>query len=226
MRSVGVVHVYSARFHVRNPRGPERNRALTPWLQCPRQLRRLTPGRRQAPTSSSRIPTRDGPPCFAIWSSSAATTSSSRATATKPKPCFAGASSQCWSSRTSRCRDSTGSRCWPSCGGYRVPPGPPVIVVSSSKELSGAAWNLKERLGVTELLSADAGETEAQDTLSRVLPALGPAPPTQPRRPPSRTSAGSARRSTATCPMSRADFPWGSCWSRWSSASTSGFACT
>ena len=54
------------------------------------------------------------------------------------------------------------------------PAGPPVIVVSSSKELSGAAWNLKERLGVTELLSADAGETEAQDTLSRVLPALRP----------------------------------------------------
>ena len=54
------------------------------------------------------------------------------------------------------------------------PSGPPVIVVSSSKELSGAAWNLKERLGVTELLSADAGETEAQDTLSRVLPALRP----------------------------------------------------
>ncbi len=54
------------------------------------------------------------------------------------------------------------------------PIGPPVIVVSSSKELSGAAWNLKERLGVTELLSADAGETEAQDMLSRVLPALRP----------------------------------------------------
>ena len=52
------------------------------------------------------------------------------------------------------------------------PAGPPVIVVSSSKELSGAAWNLKERLGVTELLSADAGETEAHDTLSRVLPTL------------------------------------------------------
>ena len=52
------------------------------------------------------------------------------------------------------------------------PSGPPVVVVSSSKELSGAAWNLKERLGVTELLSADANETEAQDTLSRVLPAL------------------------------------------------------
>ena len=44
------------------------------------------------------------------------------------------------------------------------PAGPPVVVVSSSKELSGAAWNLKERLGVTELLSADASETEAQDT--------------------------------------------------------------
>ena len=30
---------------------------------------------------------------------------------------------------------------------------PPVLVISSSKELSGAAWNLKERLGVTELLA-------------------------------------------------------------------------
>ena len=54
------------------------------------------------------------------------------------------------------------------------PTGPPVIVVSSSKELSSAAWNIKERLGVTELLPADAGETEAQDTLSRVLPAMRP----------------------------------------------------
>jgi diguanylate cyclase (GGDEF)-like protein len=48
--------------------------------------------------------------------------------------------------------------------------GPPVVVVSSSKELSGAAWNLKERLGVTELLPADATEAQAEDTLSRVLP--------------------------------------------------------
>lgn len=54
------------------------------------------------------------------------------------------------------------------------PVGPPVIVVSSSKELSSAAWNLKERLGVTELLSADAAESEAQETLSRALPALRP----------------------------------------------------
>lgn len=52
------------------------------------------------------------------------------------------------------------------------PSGPPVVVVSSSKELSGAAWNLKERLGVTELLPADATESQAQDTLSRVLPAM------------------------------------------------------
>jgi diguanylate cyclase (GGDEF)-like protein len=48
--------------------------------------------------------------------------------------------------------------------------GPPVIVVSSSKELSGAAWNLKERLGVTELLPADASEAQAEDTIARVLP--------------------------------------------------------
>jgi diguanylate cyclase (GGDEF)-like protein len=49
---------------------------------------------------------------------------------------------------------------------------PPVIVVSSSKELSGAAWNLKERLGVTELLPADASEEQAAETLARVLPEL------------------------------------------------------
>jgi diguanylate cyclase (GGDEF)-like protein len=52
------------------------------------------------------------------------------------------------------------------------PEGPPVVVVSSSKELSGAAWNLKERLGVTELLDADASETDALETLHRALPSL------------------------------------------------------
>jgi diguanylate cyclase (GGDEF)-like protein len=51
--------------------------------------------------------------------------------------------------------------------------GPPVVVISSSRELSGAAWNLKERLGVTELLPADATEAQAQETLLRILPALG-----------------------------------------------------
>src|SRR5262245_50367725 len=50
--------------------------------------------------------------------------------------------------------------------------GPPVVVISSSKELSGAAWNLKERLGVTELLAADATEDDAFETLSRALPSL------------------------------------------------------
>lgn len=52
--------------------------------------------------------------------------------------------------------------------------GPPVIVVSSSKELSSAAWNLKERLGVTELLPSDATESQAQETLGRVLHGLWP----------------------------------------------------
>jgi diguanylate cyclase (GGDEF)-like protein len=50
--------------------------------------------------------------------------------------------------------------------------GPPVVVVSSSKELSGAAWNLKERLGVTEILAADADESQTLETLARALPAL------------------------------------------------------
>ncbi len=50
--------------------------------------------------------------------------------------------------------------------------GPPVVVVSSSKELSGAAWNLKERLGVTEILAADANESQAFETLTRALPTL------------------------------------------------------
>ena len=54
---------------------------------------------------------------------------------------------------------------------------PPVVVVSSSTELSGAAWNLKERLGVTELLGADATEEQAAETLARVLPGLRQAEP-------------------------------------------------
>lgn len=49
---------------------------------------------------------------------------------------------------------------------------PPVVVVSSSKELTSAAWNLKERLGVTELLPADATEAQAEETLARLLPGL------------------------------------------------------
>ena len=52
------------------------------------------------------------------------------------------------------------------------PTGPPVVVVSASKELSGAAWNLKERLGVTEILAADATESQALETLAVALPAL------------------------------------------------------
>ena len=49
---------------------------------------------------------------------------------------------------------------------------PPVLVVSSSKELSGAAWNLKERLGVTELLATDADEAAMRETLGRLLPGV------------------------------------------------------
>ncbi len=52
------------------------------------------------------------------------------------------------------------------------PSSPPVIVLSGSKELGSAAWNLKERLGVTELLPADATEAQALDTIGRVLPAV------------------------------------------------------
>jgi diguanylate cyclase (GGDEF)-like protein len=54
---------------------------------------------------------------------------------------------------------------------------PPVLVVSSSKELSGAAWNLKERLGVTELLAADADERTVAETLGRLIPSGGFAAP-------------------------------------------------
>jgi diguanylate cyclase (GGDEF)-like protein len=50
--------------------------------------------------------------------------------------------------------------------------GPPVVVISTSKELSGAAWNLKERLGVTELLPGDAAEDSIREAIGRVLPAL------------------------------------------------------
>jgi diguanylate cyclase (GGDEF)-like protein len=49
---------------------------------------------------------------------------------------------------------------------------PPVLVISSSKELSGAAWNLKERLGVTELLPSDADEAAIRETLGRLLPGV------------------------------------------------------
>ena len=106
--------------------------------------------------------------------------------------------------------------------------GPPVVVVSSSKELSGAAWNLKERLGVTETAvgrcQRDRGAGHAEP---RALPALRPGSPDNPvATRPSRTSAGSARRSIAICPMSRGASPSASCWSRWSSATTNGFACT
>jgi diguanylate cyclase (GGDEF)-like protein len=48
---------------------------------------------------------------------------------------------------------------------------PPVLVISSSKELSGTAWNLKERLGVSEMLPADAGEALVRETLARLVPA-------------------------------------------------------
>jgi diguanylate cyclase (GGDEF)-like protein len=50
------------------------------------------------------------------------------------------------------------------------PTSPPVLVISSSKELTGAAWNLKERLGVTELLATDADEVTVSDTLGRLVP--------------------------------------------------------
>jgi diguanylate cyclase (GGDEF)-like protein len=49
---------------------------------------------------------------------------------------------------------------------------PPVLVISSSKEMTGAAWNLKDRLGVTELLPADAGEEAIRETLGRLVPTL------------------------------------------------------
>jgi diguanylate cyclase (GGDEF)-like protein len=50
--------------------------------------------------------------------------------------------------------------------------GPPVLVISSSKELSGAAWNLKDRLGVTELVPADAPEEVIRDAIDRVMPGV------------------------------------------------------
>lgn len=53
-----------------------------------------------------------------------------------------------------------------------VDAGPPVIVISSSKELSGAAWNLKERLGVTELLAGDASEEQVREAVARLQPML------------------------------------------------------
>jgi diguanylate cyclase (GGDEF)-like protein len=58
--------------------------------------------------------------------------------------------------------------------------GPPVVVISSSKELSGAAWNLKERLGVTELVPGDASKDQIAEALVRVLPGLAERLPISP----------------------------------------------
>ena len=52
--------------------------------------------------------------------------------------------------------------------------GPPALVISSSKELSAAAWNLKERLGIADVLPGDAPGDQVREVLTRLLPAVAP----------------------------------------------------
>jgi diguanylate cyclase (GGDEF)-like protein len=52
--------------------------------------------------------------------------------------------------------------------------GPPALVIASTKELGAAAWNLRDRLGVTELVAADATVEQVRDALGRLLPGASP----------------------------------------------------
>ncbi|HEX2309792.1 MAG TPA: hypothetical protein VHH91_03665, partial [Vicinamibacterales bacterium] len=52
--------------------------------------------------------------------------------------------------------------------------GPPALVIASTKELGQAAWNLRDRLGVTELVAADATVEQVRDALGRLLPGASP----------------------------------------------------
>jgi len=51
---------------------------------------------------------------------------------------------------------------------------PPALVIASTKELGAAAWNLRDRLGVTELVAADATVEQVRDALGRLLPGASP----------------------------------------------------
>jgi diguanylate cyclase (GGDEF)-like protein len=58
--------------------------------------------------------------------------------------------------------------------------GPPALVISSSKELSAAAWNLKDRLGIADVLPGDASGDQVREVLGRLLPAAAPHVPATP----------------------------------------------
>jgi diguanylate cyclase (GGDEF)-like protein len=55
--------------------------------------------------------------------------------------------------------------------------GPPAIVIASSKELTAAAWNLKDRLGIADVLPGDAPGDQVREVLARLLPAALPHEP-------------------------------------------------
>jgi CheY-like chemotaxis protein len=59
--------------------------------------------------------------------------------------------------------------------------GPPAIVIASSKELTAAAWNLKDRLGIADVLPGDApGDQGARCSRACCRPRChtSPRPPT------------------------------------------------
>jgi diguanylate cyclase (GGDEF)-like protein len=56
--------------------------------------------------------------------------------------------------------------------------GPPALAIATSPELRAAAWNLKDRLGIIEVISSDADPDQVSDVLSRLLPQVSTDPPT------------------------------------------------
>ena len=55
--------------------------------------------------------------------------------------------------------------------------GPAAVVISSSKDSTAAAWNLKERLGIAEVVPSDAPGDQVREVLARLLPAAAPPAP-------------------------------------------------
>jgi diguanylate cyclase (GGDEF)-like protein len=69
--------------------------------------------------------------------------------------------------------------------------GPPALIIASTKELGAAASNLRERLGVTEIVAADATTDQIRDVLGRLLPGMGPDHPESHAAPPFAQDLGS-----------------------------------
>ena len=126
------------------------------------------------PSSLSPIPSPDGRRCTGTSSRRAAFAPSSRATVTRRRRCSSVASCRSCSSRTCRFPNRRVHARSPSCAGSAAPSGPPALVISSSKELRAAAWNLKERLGIADVLPGDAPGDQVREVLARLLPAAAP----------------------------------------------------